>query len=392
MTRVAYLSGALRVTTDPRAGAGGPRTHVLGVISALRAAGCTVDEYIAGDRSWARRLAREGRDADVRSSAWKSLAADGLRMAAGATNAVAAPREIRGDVDIAYERFGSFQRLGPAFQRRGATWVLETSGPFFHEAKVERGTMALTALARRTELAAYDRCDLLVCVSEALRSWLVDHGVRSDHTWVMPNAVDVRRFDPAVVPVAAPRGDLVVGFVGTVLAWQGLETLVRALAIARGRGAAVRAVVVGDGPALGAVRSCAAGLGVSDAISFTGQVPSHEIPGHIAGFDLGVSAHLPLLDGRMYHSPLKLYEYLAMGVPLLAADHPEARALVEGSSAGALFPAGDEEALAHALCTAADDVDVIRSQRAGVREYAVREHSWDARVAALLAEVQRRGR
>ena len=390
MTRVAYLSGAARVTTDPAAGAGGPRAHVLGVIGALRAAGCEVDPYIAGDEGWAKRLAGGTRDDAVRKATWRAVAADGVRLAPRVAHRRTAERRLSGEVDIAYERFGSFQSLGRTFQRRGARWVLETSGPFFHEAKAERGTLALSAAAKRVELGAYDRCDLLVCVSEALRDWLVDAGVRSDHTYVMPNGVDVHRFDPSTV-LAPPRDStLVVGFVGTVLAWQGLTTVVEAVGLARRRGIDVRAVIVGDGPALPDVRDAVRRLGLGAAVELTGQVPASEVPARIAAFDLGVSGHLPLLDGQMYHSPLKLYEYLAMGVPLLAADHPEARRLVEGSGAGHLFPPGDAEALAEVLATAAADLDGLRASATAVRRYAVEHHSWDERVRGLLDELARR--
>jgi glycosyltransferase involved in cell wall biosynthesis len=394
MRNIAYLSGAVRVTTDPAGPAGGPRSHVVGVIEALRAAGHDVDAYIAGDRPWAKRLAGGGREDAVRTAPWRAYAADAVRLSTGGWNRLAAPQAIAGAVDLAYERFGSFQSIGRGFQRRGATWVLETSGPFFHEAKAERGTLALTALARRTELAAYDRCDLLVCVSETLRSWLVDVGVRADHIYVMPNGVDVRRFDPARVPTPCRPSELVIGFVGTVLAWQGLASVVEAMAVARERGTDVRFVIVGDGPALPEVRATAARLGVDDVVTCTGQLPAEEIPSRIRTFDLGVSGHLPLLDGQMYHSPLKLYEYLAMGVPLLAADHPEARSLVEAVGVGHLFPPGDIGALAVRLEEAAQELSTIRSAAtsSAVRSFAVDHHSWDERVAGLLAELERRSR
>jgi glycosyltransferase involved in cell wall biosynthesis len=390
VSRLAYLSGAPRVTTDGAAHAGGPRAHVLGVIGGFERAGWSVERYIAGDEPWAQRLGASGREAAGRGSAWRAAAADGVRVASAVYNRVAA-RRLGTDFALAYERFGSFQSIGRRFQRAGVPWVLETSGPFFHEARVERGTLAFTAAARRTELAAYDDCDLLVCVSEALRDWLVGHGVRGDHVHVMPNAVDTERFDPAAVPASERPAELVIGFVGTVLAWQGLDTVVRAVAAARRRGVDVVAEVVGDGPAADDLRKLAADEGVADAVRFEGQVPADEVPARIAAFDLGLSAHVPLLDGAMYHSPLKLYEYLAMGVPLLAADHPEARRLVEASGAGYLFPAGDAEGLAAVLARAAREAGELRGRREAIRRFAVAEHSWDRRVAELLVEVERRG-
>lgn len=391
MSRLAYLSGALRVSTSGVAEAGGPRSHVLGVIGAFERAGWEVERYIAGDQAWATRLAGNGREATVRDATWRAAAADAVRIGSGRVNRVAA-RTLGDRFDLAYERFGSFQALGRSLQRRSVPWVVETSGPFFHEAKVERATMALTRLAERHERDVYDRCDVLVCVSDSLRDWLVDHGVRGDHTHVMPNGVDVDRFDPSLVdaPVSL-TDDLVVGFVGTLLAWQGLDLLLEAVARARRAGTPVRAVIVGDGPELVNLRRLAALRSIGDAVEFAGRVPAAEVPRQIARFDLGVSAHVPLLDGHMYHSPLKLYEYLAMGVPLLAASHPEAARLVAGTGTGFLFPPGDVDALAETLGIAAAQTAALRAAGPALRRYAVEHHSWDRRVADLLTELDRRG-
>lgn len=391
MKQLAYLSGAPRVSTADAAEAVGPRSHVLGVIGGFERAGWQVDRYIAGDQRWAGPFARSGAEAAVRKARWRGAVTDGLRMTIGAYNARAAVRRVP-TADLAYERFGSFQSLGRPFQRRGIPWVLETSGPFFHEAKRERGTLVLTGPARRHELAAYRDCDLLVCVSETLRDWLIEAGVSDGHLTVAPNGVDIHRFDPSPYAAVAPRSDeLVVGFIGVVHAWQGLETLVEAVATLRAGSVPVVAQIVGDGPALEELRALAVERGVADAVRFGGRVPAGAVPAHIAGFDVGFSGHLPLLDGRMYHSPLKLYEYLAMGKPLIAADHAEARRLVKQTGAGHLFPAGDPDALAAVLAAAADDLPAVRSAGWAMRSHVVAEHSWDRRVADLLAEVERRG-
>ena len=384
--RLGYLSGALRVSTRPDAEASGPRTHVVGFLRAAERCGWDVHRFVVGDTPAAQRLAPAGRAEAVRGSRAKQAATDALRLAAGVRNRRQAWRELGGSVDLVYERFASFQALGAAFQRRGVPWVLETQGPYFHEAKQERGAMVLTGPARRIELGAYRRCDLLVCVSEPLRALLVELGVPESQTFVLPNGVDPERFD-ARPPMASDR--LTVGFVGTVRRWQGVDTLVEAVALARGRGVPVGAVVVGDGPDLDALRALAVARGGGDHISFPGRVPADEVPSHLASVDLGFSGHLPLLGGHMYHSPLKLYEYLAMGKPLLAADHPEARSLVEETGAGALFPAGDAAALADVL--EAIDVDAVRAASTRVRSVVLERHSWDARLQALEAELARRG-
>ena len=388
--RLGYLSGALRVSTKPDVGAHGPRSHVVGFSRALERGGWDVRPFIVGDTERAQRLAPAGRTEAVQGRWHRKLATDGVRIGAGLLNARRAHQALAGEVDVVYERFASFQALGAAFQQRGIPWVLETSGPFFHEAKVERERLVLQALARRMELRAYLRCDVLVCVSEPLREILVELGVPAERTYVLPNGVDPDRF--ALNGHIPPEtDDLTVGYVGSLLGWQGVETLVDAVGVARGRGVPVRAIIVGDGTNRPGLEARAHRAGVAAHVGFAGRQPPDAVPGLIAGFDLGFSGHLPLLAGRMYHSPLKLYEYLAMGKPLVAADHPEARGLVEGAGAGFLFPPGDVEALAEVLARAAQEVRTLRGHAADVRAYVVAHHSWDRRVRDFSAELERRG-
>ena len=386
--RLAYLSGAPRVSTAENAVAGGPRAHVLGVVGAFERAGWVVDRYIAGDRRWARSIARGGFDAAVEKRRWRSAVADAVRFAVAPVNSVLAQRAVQGRPDLAYERFGSYQRLGRQFQRSGTPWVLETSGPFFLEAKIDRGTLAFDALARSIELGAYRKCDLLVCVSDALRELLVRHGVDAERAFVLPNAVDTARFDPTPHPV--PVADhLTIGFVGSVLDWQGLDRLVRAVATARGRDVPVVAEIVGDGPAIPALRELARELGVERAVRFRGRLAPRHVPAAIAGFDVGYVGHVATSTGLMYHSPLKLYEYGAMGVPALAVRHDETARFIEEARHGYLFC--DDDNLTVVIERAAGELVDLRKCRSTLRAHVVEYHSWDHRVADLLAELRRRG-
>jgi len=95
-----------------------------------------------------------------------------------------------------YERFAVLQALGWVFKRDGIPWILETSGLYSDEAKTERNSLVLTGVARRLEVFAYGRCDVLVCVSAALKELVVEKtGVDPEKILVVPNGVDAAFFD-----------------------------------------------------------------------------------------------------------------------------------------------------------------------------------------------------
>jgi glycosyltransferase involved in cell wall biosynthesis len=383
-SRIGYLSAAPRVSTLDDAEASGPRSHVLGVIHAFEELGCKVERFIVGDRMPARVRARS--EMALRNAAWRTAAADVARIALGAINARRAATALRGRVDVVYERLASLQSLGWALQRTGVPWIVETSSPIFYEAQAERRSLVLQGLARRRELAAYHQCDAIVCVSRDLRNLLVEAGVDRAKIIVVPNGVDVRVFDAARFPAAARTFDeLTIGFVGAMIEWQGLGELLRAVRAARDLGYPTAVALAGDGPDRASLEQLAGELRIAPHVRFVGRLHGSEVPEFLAGIDVGYSGQRVLQIGRMYHSPLKLYEYLAMGKPVIASDFDDSRTTTRADTTGFLFPAGDVASLTQAIVR----VHGARGRLAEIADVAradiVKEHSWVARVNAVIA-------
>jgi glycosyltransferase involved in cell wall biosynthesis len=383
--RLAYLSGSPRVSTVSMAATAGPRAHVVGVIEAFRRLGFEVETFILGDRI-DQAVENQGKKLGMQGGFIRQLAADLGRLAARPVTAFAARRAIGLDVGMAYERFASMQALGRGYQRHGIPWVLETQGPFFYEAKVERKSMLLTSLARRLELAAYRQCDVLVCVSDALKEIICEAANMDERkVVVVPNGVDPRRFDPERYETKRVARGAVVGYVGSVRGWQGVDLLIQAVADLRSEGRDVSAVIVGDGPDRQSLEAFSRQLRISGSVHFVGLVSWDDIPSYMKGFDIGFSGHKTMQIGHMYHSPLKLYEYAAMSLPIVAPAFADARSLVSDGVPGALFEPGDPSSAAAALRKVLDGS--LDSEHAG-RNAVLQHHSWDARLAMLLGRAK----
>lgn len=387
--RLGYLSAAPRVSTRPDAEAGGPRSHVLGVIRAFESLGWRVERFIVGDRM-PKGVAGGGSEKALSGSRARTLAADLARLALGAFNAFRARRELSGKVDWIYERYAVLQALGWVFRRDNIPWILETSGLYSDEAKTERNSLVLTGIARRLEVFAYERCDVLVCVSQPLKELVIQKiGVREDKILVVPNGVDAAFFDPALHEPRRLFDGFTVGFVGSLLAWQGLDRLLHAVATLRAEGAPICVTVVGDGPAREGWEGLARELGLSaEAVRFVGRAPLDEVPGYIAGFDAGFSGQQGMKIGAMYHSPLKLYEYLSMGKPIIATAYDDARSLVQDTGAGFLFEPGDTEDLRRALRGAYRSRETFEEAGRRAREEVLGRHSWEARLRAMIPKAE----
>jgi glycosyltransferase involved in cell wall biosynthesis len=126
-------------------------------------------------------------------------------------------------------------------------------------------------------------------------------------------------------------------------------------------------------------------------IVFTGAVPHADMPGWLASADIGVAPfdpvkHAPLRLG-FYWSPLKIFEYMAAGLPVVAPALPRLSRLIESGREGLLYDALDPRALDRALQTLGDEA-ARRRMGAAARARVVRDFSWDAHCAALDARLR----
>jgi len=198
---------------------------------------------------------------------------------------------------------------------------------------------------------------------------------------------DTERFHPNAIgklPFERPSTATVTVFAGAFRAWHGAIDLVRAIRELRRRGRQdIGAVLIGDGPELPRVRAEAAGVG---KIVLTGALPHDVMPAALATADIGVapfnlSAHAPLSLG-FYWSPLKVFEYMSSGLPVVAPAIERMLALVGQRREGILYDPAAPGALADAL-TELTSAPLRAQLGAAARERAVRDYSWAAHCRAL---------
>lgn len=385
--RLGFLSGAPRVSTRPEAEASGPRSHVLGVMHGFVQNGFSVEPYIVGDlvpESWIKSSEKK-----LELSPLKRLAADFARLGLGEIHTRRAWKQLGCKCDWVYERFGAFQKMGCHFANRNIPWIVETNAPIFYEAKAERNSIALVNLARRLELSVYRKADILVTITKALKDIIVEAAeIPPEKVVVVPNGVDTQRFDPQSVRPKRFFAGPTIGFVGALIAWQALDLLIECIADLGSEGIQWHVVIAGSGPMRETWERRVAELGLAGQFAFLGRIPWSEIPALISGFDLGYSGQVSLQVGKMYLSPLKLYEYLAMGKPVIASAFEDASRVIGASETGFLFEGGNKESLKAALRQAWQSHRAWEKMGMNARAQIVREHSWHQRVDAMISEIE----
>jgi glycosyltransferase involved in cell wall biosynthesis len=122
-------------------------------------------------------------------------------------------------------------------------------------------------------------------------------------------------------------------------------------------------------------------LGVAGRIRWLGQLDHRRIPTFLAALDVALLPYPALPDFGF--SPLKLFEYLAAGAPVVASDLGQVRDVLEQGRWGRLVAPGDPDALAAGIRAVLDDLRGSRAIAAAARRDALRRHSWDERARRL---------
>jgi glycosyltransferase involved in cell wall biosynthesis len=272
-------------------------------------------------------------------------------------------------------------------------------------------------LAALAEDACLRHAHLVVTISEVLRDELVERGVEPRRIVCYPNCIDPRMFDPARFSAAdnnqlrslhqiAP--DALVGlFLGTFGAWHGVEVLaetIRRLAFEKAdwlRRHKLHFLLVGDGAKMASVRQTLSDRRCQEFYTLTGLVEQAEAPRYLAAADLLLSPHVANADGsRFFGSPTKLFEYMAMGKPIVASDLDQIGQVLRNSLYVASLPtdppSSDNSELS-LLCPPGDVGGLIRGIEflaenpawrpvlgGNARNKALSEFTWDRHVGAIL--------
>lgn len=264
-------------------------------------------------------------------------------------------------------------RLPFVYEVRGfleATWSartdLQEAGEYFH-------------LRQRQDERVMRAADLVITIAGSMRDVLVDRGIDPGSIHVVPNAVDVDRFQPRAKD-AALRAELglgdrfVVGYITNLGRREGLVHLLRTTAALIADGREVACLVVGDGPERGELERLVEELGLQGCAVLTGHVPNERIEDHYALIDAFVVPRIDDQAARLV-TPLKPLEAMAMSIPVIASDLPALREIVAPGERGLVFAPGDEAELAAHIGRLMDDPSLGRSLAETARSWVLSERT-----------------
>ncbi len=281
-----------------------------------------------------------------------------------------------GPFDLVYERYALFSFAGMRYAHgQRIAGALEVNAPLVAEQTAHRELHDRSSAVRITE-DVYRSAPTVVAVSDKVRDHVIEMVGRREHLHVVPNGVDVDRFAPQQPAESSSPQPFTIGFVGSLKPWHGVHHLLDAFRLVVNLIPDARLVIVGDGPEREHLHEQTEALGLADAVDFTGSVAHEHVPSLMSGMH---AAAAPYVSGEAcYFSPLKIFEYMAGGVPVVAGRAGQIADIVENGVTGLLIPPGNVAALTGALLTLQGDPRLAYRIARNARERVVSEHTWEA--------------
>jgi glycosyltransferase involved in cell wall biosynthesis len=244
---------------------------------------------------------------------------------------------------------------------------------------------------KREEHRLWRSCQRVLCVSGRLRDVVVGAGTDPGRVRVIPNGVNLDVFSPKRAKGAlrnllgASREEVLVGWLGSLSKGRGAEEFLRILAAAIPMAGMARGVVIGDGPLAGECHALARDMGLSGCVDFIGSVEHERVPELLVDLDVAVASY-PRQEG-FYFSPLKVAEYLACGLAVVAGRTGQMMDMVTDEVNGVLAEPGDIQAWAEAvagLCLDGTKRDILGE---AARKAALAGPTWEKNAKQVEREI-----
>lgn len=284
--------------------------------------------------------------------------------------------------DFIYDRYALFS-IAPLFiaRRYNINFILEINDATI----IQRSRpLSLKWFARLIERKIFCNASALLTVSEYFKQLIINiYGIPPSKICVIPNAINPARFQVSgnhnLCEELGLYGKYVIGVVGAFVPWHGIDFLVTSVQNILKERKDTKILLVGDGPVRSQIDTLVKGLKLQDHVKFTGFVPSSDVPKYISCMDICI-----MPDSNEHGSPIKIFEYMAMGKPVIAPRYGPIEEIIQDDKTGILFTPRDKTGLCNAIQRLLNNSELKNKIETSARDYVFSYHTWTANVKKIL--------
>lgn len=290
--------------------------------------------------------------------------------------------------DLIYERINYFQTSGvKAANKFSVFHIAEINSPYVEERVVLQGKSLLLFLARIKEKYILKKTTKAFVVSSSLKKYFIDRGSVSPYKIeVVPNAIDLDLVGRDLDPISREiqnriEGKTVIGFVGSIAPWHGIERLLLAIEFLNKQRKDLVFLIVGGGQNLNEFKKMAIDKGIENVIVWTGSIPNEQVFPLIKVMDITV-----MPDSNWYGSPIKIFEYGMFKKPIIAPDYGPLRDVIENEKDGLLIGKSESD-LENAIIRLLDNKNLAKDLGISFYHKIISKFTWKEVADKISKEV-----
>lgn len=303
---------------------------------------------------------------------------------------------VNSGVDLIYQRYSAYDWTGMKLaQKFKVPLFLEFNSSEYWKSVNNWDKKTFIHLLKYSEDVILQTADRIFVVSEVLRDQLVkENGVKAERVILNPNGVDVEKFSSGRFSEAQKQsirtrlnleGKRVIGFTGSFAYYHGITVIVEAMKRLIPERQDLAFLLIGQGEMFNLVKETAEECGISDNVRLVGRIPHGEIPLYLSICDIFLCPNLTNKDkSDFFGSPTKLFEYMAMGQPVIASAVGQLKNIIRHGENGYLIAEGDSEALARYILESVDNQVLAQKIGDGARKTVTESYTWQENARRIL--------
>ena len=207
-------------------------------------------------------------------------------------------------------------------------------------------------LPRRAELQSLQLSNYAFCVSDPIKDW-IDNATNSNKTSVIPNGVDTDMFDVNNFNIESIKTELnlsgktLIGYIGSYKKWHGVDISIETIRILVKTDPGFHLLLVGNGDEYNNIKTLIKKYKLSDHVTQIEYVNHKDTPRYLALFDYALMSY-PVME-NFYFSPLKMFEYLSMSIPVVSTDIGQIGKILTHNKTGILVATPSSQAFADSI-------------------------------------------
>jgi glycosyltransferase involved in cell wall biosynthesis len=369
-------------------------SHMRGMVNGFREEGHTVEILVLGNKP-------QSADSSTQTNSFKSTLKKVLPKILWRT--LKEIQQIRFDKHAAQELQQAVQSFNPDIVYERSAWmsngsvevlksfnikhIVEINAPFEEEVEeFEKASSFIAHVGKKKLKNLLQSAELVAPITTSLEKYLIEnYDVDKKKCLVVANAIDQREIQITNSRVEEIRNSFnlttkkVIGFVCSIFPYHGVDRLINGVSKLKSTDSVI--LIVGDGYLIPELKKLASELGISSRVHFTGSVPKEDIYNYISAMDI-----VTLPNTEWYCSPVKLFEYGALGKRIIAVNEAGVADIMSNED-GELFENNDN-AFQEALIKAVSEFDIMEEKAKGFQQKIVTHHTWKSNAAAILLEIK----